>query len=296
MTAAALDATWIARHPLPDHPEGTDKNSRGRVIAVGGSRIVPGGLLLTAEAASRAGAGKIRMATIGEAAIFLGVSFPEAAVLALPADAEGEIAVAAVDRLGDEIARCDALVIGPGMSSRDAAHAIVTALLAEPLPELNILLDAAAVACAGSCARMLNGWDGRVVLTPHLGEMASLTAMSEEDISADTEGAALRAAQAFGAVVVLKGAETVLASPEGALLRYRGGGIGLATGGSGDVLAGLIAGLLSRGAPPLEAAAWGVWLHGEAGSVLAKRIGPIGFLAREMLPEIPRLMAAGSSG
>jgi hydroxyethylthiazole kinase-like uncharacterized protein yjeF len=296
VTAEPLDAAWIAAHPLPDHPEGTDKNSRGRVVAVGGSRLVPGGLALTGEAALRAGAGKIRMATVADAAILLGASFPEAAVLGLPADAEGEIAAAAVDILAGEIGHCDALVIGPGMSSRDAAHRLVSALLAEPLPELAILLDAAAVACSGPCAEMMRGWAGRIVLTPHLGEMAGLTGLSEDEISANTESAALEAARAYGAVVVLKGAETIVASPEGELLRYSGGGVGLATGGSGDVLAGVIGGLLSRGMAPLTAAAWGVWLHGEAGTALAQRIGPIGFLARELLPEIPRLMAPHHRG
>jgi hydroxyethylthiazole kinase-like uncharacterized protein yjeF len=290
MTATPLDRDWIAAHPLPDHPEGTDKNSRGRVVAIGGSRLVPGGLRLTGEGALRAGAGKVRMATIAEAAIPLGVACPEMAVIALPTDDEGEIAVAAADTLAETIRHCDTLLIGPGISSRDAAHALVTAMLAEPQPELSILLDAAGVACAGPCAELLRGWEGRVVLTPHAGEMAALTGLSEEQIADDDERAARDAARHYRAVLVLKGTETVIASPEGALLRYRGGCVGLATGGSGDVLAGVIAGLLSRGAPPFEAAAWGVWLHGEAGTALAERIGPIGFLARELLAEIPGLM------
>jgi NAD(P)H-hydrate repair Nnr-like enzyme with NAD(P)H-hydrate dehydratase domain len=104
------------------------------------------------------------------------------------------------------------------------------------------------------------------------------------------EAVALQAASKFGVVIALKGSETVIASPDGTLLRYSGGGVGLATGGSGDVLAGIIAGLLSRGASPLDAAAWGVWLHGEAGTIVADRIGPIGFLARDLLAEIPGLM------
>jgi len=288
--ATSLDAAWIDAHPLPDHAEGTDKNGRGRVIALGGSRLVPGALRLTGEAALRAGAGKVRLATIAEAAVALGVALPEAATIALPVDGAGEIASAAIDILHPLIRGCDALVLGPGMGNRDAAEVLVTGLLAEPLGAVSILLDAAAVACAGACAETLRRWDGRVVLTPHLGEMARLTGLDEAVILADPEARAREAALHFGAVVVLKGAETVVASPQGDALRYRGGGVGLATGGSGDVLAGIIGGLLSRGAPPLEAAAWGVWLHGEAGSALARRIAPIGFLARELLAEIPRLM------
>ncbi len=293
MIVTPLDRAWLAAHPLPDHPEGTDKNSRGRIIAVGGSRLVPGALRLTGEAALRAGAGKLRMATIASAAIALGIALPEAAVIALPEDDEGEIAaVAAADMLAPASRHCDTFVLGPGMGSRDVAHALVTALLAEPLEDVAILLDAAAVACAGSCATMLRDWAGRVVLTPHHGEMAALTGLDEEGVKADAERTASDAARKYGAVVALKGSETVIADPEGRLLRYRGGGIGLATGGSGDVLAGVIAGLLSRGASPLVATAWGVWLHGEAGAALGKRVGPIGFLARELPPEIPRLMRA----
>jgi len=290
MSPVPLDTDWIGAHPLPDHPEGTDKNSRGRVVAVGGSRLVPGALRLTGEAALRAGAGKLRMATIAEAAMPLGIAMPEAAVFTLPTGKDGEIEVAAADCLFPAMKDTDTLLIGPGMSSRAAARALVTTLLSSPLPELTILLDAAAVACSGQCAEMFSAWDGRIVLTPHHGEMAGLTGVSEEEIASDMETAALQAARRFGAVIALKGTETVIASPDGSLLRYRGGGVGLATGGSGDVLAGIIAGLLSRGAPPLEAAAWGVWLHGEAGTILASRIGPIGFLARELLAEIPGLM------
>ena len=91
-------------------------------------------------------------------------------------------------------------------------------------------------------------------------------------------------------MIALKAGDTVIAAPDGTLLLYRGGGVGLATGGSGDVLAGIIGGLLARGAAPLVAAGWGVWLHGEAGRRLGERIGPLGFLARELLAEIPRLM------
>jgi ADP-dependent NAD(P)H-hydrate dehydratase len=292
MSAAPLDRAWLDSHPLPDHPEGTDKNGRGRVIAVGGSQLVPGALRLTGEAVLRAGAGKLRMATIAEATVPLGIAMPEAAVIALPVGKGGEIDAAAADRLLPLVGQCDALIVGPGMSDRDAATALVAALLNKPLQDVSLLLDAAAVACAGNCARLLRRWNGRVVLTPHHGEMARLTGLEEAAIADDPEGSARKAAAHFDAVVALKGAETVVASPDGTTLRYRGGGVGLATGGSGDVLAGIIGGLLSRGAPPLEAAAWGVWLHGEAGGRLIERTGPIGFLARELLPEIPRLMAS----
>jgi NAD(P)H-hydrate repair Nnr-like enzyme with NAD(P)H-hydrate dehydratase domain len=120
--------------------------------------------------------------------------------------------------------------------------------------------------------------------------MAALTGRSEEEIAQDSEAIAREAAERFGAVVVLKGAGSVIASPAGDLLHYSGGGSGLATAGSGDVLSGIIGGLLARGADPVLASAWGVWLHGEAGRACAAKLGPIGFLARELLPELPALL------
>ncbi|TVV72569.1 NAD(P)H-hydrate dehydratase [Sphingomonas solaris] len=273
------------------HEGETDKNSRGRVLVAGGAAMVPGALRLTGEAALRAGAGKLQMATLEGAALALGMLVPEAATIALPADRHGELGRKAVPLLRAAIERCDTFVIGPGMGDRDQAAVLVEALLDAPRDDLSIVIDAAAIACADRLREILCRHGGRVVLTPHHGEMAALTGLDATTIAADPLAAARDAAIRCGGVVALKASETVIAGPDGTLLHYGGGGVGLATGGSGDVLAGIVGGLLSRGAAPLVATAWGVWLHGEAGRTLARRIGPIGFLARELLPEIPGLMA-----
>lgn len=286
-----LDRAWLAAYPLPTHDEGTDKNSRGRVLAIGGSASVPGAIALTAEAAFRAGAGKVRIATVAEAAIAIGVRMPEAGIVALPSS-EGEIDLAAAGLLRDDAAHTDCMVLGPGIGDRDRANALGDALLTEPRDGLAIVLDAASAACAGGHAELIRAHRGRLVLTPHHGEMASCIDCDEADVGDDPERIAHDAAERFGAVFVLKGSRTVVAAPGEEPLLYAGGGVGLATGGSGDVLAGIIAGLLSRGTDPLVAAGWGVWLHGEAGATLARSIGPIGFLARELLAEVPRLMAS----
>jgi ADP-dependent NAD(P)H-hydrate dehydratase len=128
------------------------------------------------------------------------------------------------------------------------------------------------------------------VFTPHYGEMAMLTGLDEAVIARSSEKVARDVSAQYGAVVVLKGSDTVIAAPDGTALYYGGGGTGLATGGSGDVLAGAIGGLLSRGASPLIAAGWGVWLHGQSGRRVATTNGPIGFLAREVPAEFPRLL------
>lgn len=284
-----IDRAWLADHPLP-MPEGeTDKNRRGRVLAAGGSEIVPGALLLTGEAAFRAGAGKVQLATTERDASALGLRMPEAAAIALPVNGDGELAAAGGDTLCRLAERCDAFVLGPGMGPKADVDALFGKLIQGAGDSAALLLDAAMV----PAARLLEGrgapWRGRRVITPHFGEMAALMDCDEDDVTPDL---AQRAATRFDTVVVLKGSETWVATPSAEMLHYRGGGPGLATGGSGDVLAGIIGGLLARGTAPRDATAWGVWLHGEAGRRLALEVGTLGFLARELLALVPRLMRA----
>ena len=285
MTHVAIDSAWIAANPPPVHGDGTTKNSRGHVVIVGGARLVPGAPRLTAEAALRAGAGKVQVATIASAAILLGVMLPEAGIIALPEDGDGEIAAPDAGPMHQPLDRCDTVVIGPGMGSRDAA--IACARAAGAVTQAAIILDAAAIAGAPP---LRERWTGDLVLTPNHQEMALLLDTDEAAIADDPAAAALDAAQRFGATVLLKGRDTHVAQPDGGPLYFPGGGVGLATGGSGDVLAGAVAGLLSRGASPLIAAGWGIWLHGQAARRLAAEPGPIGFLARELPGQFPRLL------
>jgi ADP-dependent NAD(P)H-hydrate dehydratase len=292
MTRQAIDAAWLAAHPLPELGNGMDKDERGRVLLVGGSAFVPGALLLTGEAMLRAGAGKVKLATIDRAAMAVGVRFPEAAVIGLPSDDDGEIAAGALAPLGHHLPQCDALVLGPGMTERPQTADMIEALLDRAGSGSRVLLDAGALTAMRERGPVLRRQDQPVVMTPHHGELAGLTGLDKDVVSNDPATAALEAATAFGAIVALKSAETLIADGKGALLFYAGGAPGLGTAGSGDVLAGIIGGLLARGLDPLVATAWGVWLHGEAGKAAAADHGPAGFLARDLLPHIPRLMAA----
>lgn len=282
----ALDTAWLAANPLPQPAGVTDKNARGRLLVAGGSLRVPGALMLSGEAAFRAGAGKVQLATVAPAALPLGIAMPEAAVIALPANADGELGAEAADGVAAMIARCDALAIGPGMGAGAEPQPILAALL-ERAPQVPLLLDAAMLRAAGSQGERLATHAGPVVLTPHPAEMTALMGGEAGEACAErAEAAAVR----FQATVVLKSTETWIATDGQPTLHYPGGGPGLATGGSGDVLAGIIGGLLARGASPQIAAAWGVWLHGESGRRCAERSGRIGLLARELLASIPRLM------
>lgn len=286
----AIDEDWLARHPLPSLQGVEDKNARGRVLVVGGAEFVPGALRLTGEAALRAGAGKLQLATVRSTATALGVLVPEAAMIALPADDDGEIAAEAAEVLVDRIRRCDTLVLGPGMSEGQRTDELVARLLCEPDEARTIILDAAALTSAGDLATLVAAHAGRVVLTPHHGEMAHLAGLAIEEVASAPEQIAMDMARRYGCIILLKGRSTLLASPDGALFRYESGCVGLATGGSGDVLAGILGGLCARGTLPFAAAGWACWVHGQAGRALSQEVGKVGFLARDLLPLVPRFL------
>jgi len=284
-----LDTAWLKANPLPEHHDNIDKNGRGRVLIVGGCRRVPGGTRLIAEAAFRAGAGKVTIATIASAAIPLGIALPACAVVALPETETGEVAPESADLLVAELPLHDAIVFGPAMIDAESVGALLAALLAKLPEDKFLLLDAFALRAAPDHADAIRRRGGHMVLTPHEGELAAMLGKDGEEVSAAPLSALTEAAERFGATIMVKGATSHLMADE-TCLSYAGGGIGLAISGSGDVLSGLIAGLGAQGLPPLQAAAWGIWLHGEAGRRLAETAGPIGFLAGELAPLVPGLM------
>lgn len=288
-----LDSDWLRAHPLPRPDDGVDKNGRGRALVIGGSATVPGGVLLTAEAALRAGAGKVRVATVARAAMAIGIALPEAGIFALPEDDDGEIGEGCEAVLEPLFEKADAIVAGPAVRGEGAAGLILDALFAASKCQAVLILDAAALGCLlPDRIDKLRQRRAPVILTPHLGEMAALLGCEAGEIERDREAAVRRAAESTGAACLLKGATSLVAMPDGELFAYAGGGTGLATGGSGDVLAGLAGGLAARGGDPREALLWAVWLHGEAGRRCAEQMGPLGFLARELVAHVPGLMRA----
>jgi hydroxyethylthiazole kinase-like uncharacterized protein yjeF len=163
------------------------------------------------------------------------------------------------------------------------------------IPDHPVVIDAVALtALRGRRYKFAD--ETRVVLTPNIGEMAKITGEKSEAIEADQGGFARSAAKDLNAVIVLKGSQTFIATPYGEIFRYDEGDVGLATSGSGDVLAGAVVGLLARGATLDQAAAWAVYLHGAAGNRLRKRVGGIGFLARELCDEIAPVMNSLAGG
>ncbi|PPU19023.1 NAD(P)H-hydrate dehydratase [Xanthomonas arboricola] len=275
LTAAALRSM-----PLP--APGGDKEQRGRVLIVGGSMRVPGAVLLAGEAALRTGAGKLQIATAASVAPGMALAVPEALVLGLAQNRQGEI-VRGHRALDGAMAACDAAVIGPGMASSATTTAMVRRAAEQAV--CTLVLD------AGALSRGLRAPIGRpFVLTPHAGEMATLAGDDKAAVEAAPGTYALKFAQKLRSVVIVKGADSFIAGPDGVVWMHRGGASGLGTSGSGDVLAGLIAGFAARGCDALTAALWDVFVHAAAGRQLARRIGPVGFLARELGLEVPGIL------
>ncbi|HZT60578.1 MAG TPA: NAD(P)H-hydrate dehydratase [Pyrinomonadaceae bacterium] len=281
--------------PLPFPEEGGSKEERGRVLVVGGGRETPGALVLAGVAALRAGAGKLQIATGETSAPIVAASIPEARVFALPETRGGKLSKGACAKLEEHLGKARCVCVGPGMieDAPTARFVAATLRLCEDVP---VVLDAGAIACLAGGAELLHALGGRAVVTPNADELAGVFGVGESEVTQDQQESARRAAREFKSVVVLKGRETFVASPSGETFVNRAGSVGLATSGSGDVLAGIIAGLVARGADPLRAAAWGVYSHALAGERLAARVGQLGFLARELLDEVPKLLSELAGG
>jgi len=277
-----LDRGALDAHPLPPVIDG-EKETKGRILVIAGSREVPGAALLTATAAMRAGAGKLRIATVESVAVQLGVVMPEAVVAGVPEDGGG-FAASAVESLAEQAKDVDAVVAGPGMKRNAACRPLARALLKSDVP---LALD---VALLKALTQQDESRGIAPVLLPDKDELASLLDCDEGEIERDRVGCGRRAADRYRSIVLVKGVTSHVVCPDGHFWTYEGGAPGLGVSGSGDVLAGIVGGLLARGAEPLNALLWAVWLHGEAGAQLAKKIGPIGFLAREIADEIPALL------
>jgi ADP-dependent NAD(P)H-hydrate dehydratase / NAD(P)H-hydrate epimerase len=285
-TARSITQRWVARN-LPPRPARAHKGVFGRLLVVAGSIEYPGAALLAALGAMRAGAGLVRVAAADSVVARVSGVIPELTWLALDEEAPGLIAPVGWRRITTEAAAYDAVVIGPGLGRQPAtlrrARQLITAL---PGP---VVVDADGLNALADAQRWWQGVRGRLVLTPHPGEFARLTA-ADAPAADDDDGrssAAADAALRFDQVIVLKGAHTVIADPGGEVLRSDVSTPALATAGSGDVLAGAIGAFLAAGAEPMVAAACGVAVHGTAGLLAAERVGETGTMARDIANLLP---------
>jgi hydroxyethylthiazole kinase-like uncharacterized protein yjeF len=272
---------------LPEPAGG--KNDRGSILVIGGSTETLGAVLLAAEAALRAGAGKLQVATVASRAAFAAQSLPEALVRPLPETDGGAISAEAADVVRELAESADAVLIGPGMTDKEQTQAFGERLL--PALSGPLALDALGLACVTADPACVHHLKGRVVLTPNPTEIAYALHVEDDDIEADPAGSAADLSGRTRAVVGLGGATSWIAAPDDRLWQDESGNAGLGVSGSGDVRAGITAGLLARGADPAQAAVWAAYLHGRAGERLASSVGRLGFLARELPAEIPRAIA-----
>ncbi len=245
--------------------------------------------MLAGLAALRAGAGTLQIATARGIAPHVAVAVPEARVIALPQTTGGEVMRAPGPLLAKAASASDAIAVGPGMKDPRAAIMAVERS-ARSSASATLILDCVALEALRRRSSIFRHAGG-IVATPHAGEMARLMKVTRAQVEKRALELARQAAHAFGAIVVLKGARTYIVAPDGLAFENTAGNPGLGTGGSGDTLSGVIAGLAARGATPLQASVWGVFLHATAGDRLAAKVGPVGFLARELLAELPRLLA-----
>jgi ADP-dependent NAD(P)H-hydrate dehydratase len=273
---------WLLPKP------GENKKARGTALVVAGSRQTPGAVLLAAEAAIRAGAGKLQVITVESVATQLAVALPEALVQGVTETDDGEIHPDTADIVLDRADGVDAVLFGPGVMRPPA----VAALLEKVLPTVsgNVVLDALALAYLSEDAHRLTGLPADYVLTPNENELSLALGVDRDELDQDSHAAAGRLASLSGAVVSSGGTTTWTASPDGRLWRDDGGGPGLGVSGSGDVKSGIILGLLARGCEPTQAAVWGAHLHARAGERLASRVGRVGYLARDIPSEVPGIL------
>lgn len=268
---------------IPTRPRESHKGDYGRILLLCGSVGLTGAAALAARSALRSGAGLIHLGVPRQIYPILAGKLDEPIVFPLPGDEAGILSAAAIPAILDRLKRSDACLVGPGLGRSPAIREITRAVLANaPCP---VVLDADGLNAAGGHIDILRGAGCPLLLTPHEGEFRRLGG----DLSIGRERAAIKLSEESGAIVLLKG-HTTLVTDGRTLYRNRTGNPGMATGGSGDVLAGLLTSLLGQGLAPLEAAAAAAWLHGSAGDVVAAGRGEYGLTPGDMIEALPRLL------
>jgi len=287
VTNELIDGKW-ARTVLPPRPLQANKGTFGRALVIAGSTNYIGAAYLAGSGAVRVGTGLVTLATATTLQPILASKLTEVTYLPLPEAQRGVISPTAAKLVYQNLDSYSAVLLGCGLGQSRAAMEFIDNMLlrtkAIPLP---LVLDADAL---NTLSRIPNWWQrltDDAILTPHPGEMARLAGTSVEEVQINRVGIAKRFAQEWHKTVVLKGAYTVIAAPDGHTRISPIANPGLASAGTGDVLSGVIAGLVAQGLSLFDAAACGVFLHGEAGELVKSRLGDAGMLASDLLPALP---------
>ncbi len=291
--AGYIGDAW-AKALLPERPPQANKGSFGRVLVVAGSTNYIGAAYLACNGALRVGAGVVTLATSGRLQSILASKLTEVIYLPLPESRPGTLSPEAPRVIFRQVARqyYNVLLLGCGLGQSEATARLVrTILLAKGRPPLpSLILDADALNILAVTPGWWQRFTGDAILTPHPGEMARLVGVSADEVQKDRVSIAKRMAAEWKKTVVLKGAYTVVAAPDGRTQVSNVANAGLASAGTGDVLAGAIAGLLAQGLSLFDAAACGVYLHGMAGEMVSDRLGDAGMIASDLLVALPQVI------
>lgn len=282
MQRVELDQAYVDEI-IPRRVPEADKNAFGRVLCVCGSAGYTGAAYFAAQGAVRMGSGVVMLATPEKAWPVLAVKLNEPVVRPMPCDADGLLSQDALPALRTLAARADAVLVGCGLGRSDAVEAVVCDLLREA--SCPVVLDADGINAIAAHKDILRQTAQPVVLTPHAAEFARLGGMQQPqttDLSAF--------ARENRCILLYKGHRTRICAPDGTVYRNHTGNPGMAKGGSGDVLAGMLVSLCGQGIAPVQAACAAAWLHGRAGDAAANRLSEYGMTPGDLLDELPRLL------
>lgn len=286
-----MKPVWIAKETsfnllksvCPPRDQNTHKGNYGKVLLVCGSEGFTGAAALAAKAALRCGSGLIFTGVPRAVYPIVAAKLDEPMVFPLPCDSSGRLTMEALPALLTRMESCDACLIGPGLGRSEELDRLVCELISHS--RIPVVLDADGINAAAVHIDVLRGASCPIILTPHEGEFRRLTQAEE----ADRISGARALARQLGAVVLRKGHESIVTDGKRTYVNHTGNA-GMATGGSGDVLAGILVSFLGRGVPPLEAAAAGCWLHGQAGDLAAAQYGEYAMTPGDLIRMLPRLL------
>jgi hydroxyethylthiazole kinase-like uncharacterized protein yjeF len=275
-----LDASLLSSRPIQTH-----KGDYGHLLVISGSPGKTGAATMVCQGALRIGTGLVTLGIPATLNPILEVKLTEAMTEPLPDLATGYLSTESLVRIKDLLEEKTALALGPGISTQPHIQELILELL--PQIKVPMVIDADAITALALRREVLKECKSPIVLTPHPGEMARLMGTTTKVIQDDRMGVAKDFADSYGCIVVLKGNRTVIASPQGEIYINPSGNPGMASGGTGDVLTGMIGGLLAQGISPLEASKWGVYLHGLAGDIAREKVGEIPLIASDIINHIP---------
>ena len=268
-----------------NRPDDSNKGTLGSLLCICGSYGMAGAAIMAGKAALRCGIGLLKIAVPKSIYPVCATNILESVYYPLEETSNGVISSKNTDFLLEMCEKSSAVVIGCGLSVCDDTKNLVQSVITNC--EKPLVIDADALNCICNKPEILKNLKAPAIITPHPGEMARLLHSTPKTVNSNRENTAIDFAKKFGVVTALKGAGTIIASPDGEVYINHTGNSGMATGGSGDVLSGIIGSLLAQGASPINAAAAGVFLHGTIGDLAAEKLGKISMLPTDMIDMIP---------